>query len=158
MMSSVARFQLSYQRHLKPSFIKLTKSKVISVQILEPKWEKAKKWENIFWDAKRGNKIIINRGRFQGLQIGVRGITNRGSLRDFKSGQKDYKLGLRFQIGARGITNRGSLRYFKSGQKDYKLGQKDFKSGQGLQIDTEQLSILFKFSSDNKLSSNIAIF
>ena len=138
MMSPVARvksiktkshFQLSYQRHLKPSFIKLTKSEVVSVQIPVPKWEKTKKQENFFWATKRGNKMITNRGRFQGLKIGARGITNRGSLRDFKSGQKDYKL-----------------------------GQKDFKSGQGLQIDTEQLSILFKFSSDNKLSSDIAIF
>ena len=48
--------------------------------------------------TKRCNKEITNRGRFQGLQIGSRGITNRGSLRDFKSGQRDYKLGLGFQI------------------------------------------------------------
>ena len=39
---------------------------------------------------------ITNRGRFQGLQIGARGITSRGSLRDFKSGQKDYKSGQGF--------------------------------------------------------------
>ena len=32
-------------------------------------------------------------------------ITNRG--RDYKSGQMDYKLGQGLQIGARGVTNRG---------------------------------------------------
>ena len=40
--------------------------------------------------TKRANKGITNRGRFYGLQIGVRGITNRGSLRYFKSGQGFY--------------------------------------------------------------------
>ena len=39
----------------------------------------------------RGNKEITNLGRFYGLQIKARGITNRGSLRDFESGRKDYK-------------------------------------------------------------------
>ena len=43
--------------------------------------------------TKRGNKGITILGRFYGLQIRVRRITNRGSLRDFQSGQKDYKLG-----------------------------------------------------------------
>ena len=53
-----------------------------------------------------------NRGRFQGLQIRARKITNRGSLRDFKLRKKDYKSGQRFQIGAKRfqvgaeITNR----------------------------------------------------
>ena len=32
-------------------------------------------------------------------------------------------------MGARRITNKGSLRNFKSGQKGYKSGQRDFKSG-----------------------------
>ena len=41
--------------------------------------------------TKRGNKGIANRGRFYELQIGARGTANRDSLRDFKSGQKDYK-------------------------------------------------------------------
>ena len=75
--------------------IRITKSKVIHVQIPVPKWEK------IFWVTKRGNKGITNRGRFYGFRIGARGITNRVSFRDFKSGQKDYKLGLRFQIRAK---------------------------------------------------------
>ena len=43
--------------------------------------------------TKRGNKGITNLVRFYGLQIRVRRITDRGSLRDFQSGQKDYKLG-----------------------------------------------------------------
>ena len=71
--------------------------------------------------TKRGNKRITNRRRFYGLQIGARGFTNRGSLRDFKLGQRDFKSGQRLQIGAREITNQG----------------RDFKSGQGLQIGAE---------------------
>ena len=47
---------------------------------------KTKKWENIFWVTKRGNKGIINRGRFYLLQIKAIGITNRDSHRDFKLG------------------------------------------------------------------------
>ena len=57
-------------------------------------------------------------------------MTNRGSLKDFKLGEKVYKPGQgfqigsrRFQIGGRVITNWG----------------KDFKSGQELQIGAEQL-------------------
>ena len=50
--------------------------------------------------TKRGNKVITNREKFLELQIGARGLTNTGSLRDFKLGQKDYKSGQRFQIGA----------------------------------------------------------
>ena len=38
-----------------------------------------------------GIKGITNLGRFYGLQIRAWGITIRGSLRDFKSGQKYYK-------------------------------------------------------------------
>ena len=69
---------------------------------------------------------------------GNKGITNRGRFQGL-------------QIGARGITNRGSLRDFKSGQKNYKSGQRlqieareiinrgwDFKLGHGLQIGAEQ--------------------
>ena len=60
--------------------------------------------------TKPGNKEITNRGRFQGLQI-----------------------------RARGITNRGSLRYFTSRQKDHKSEERDFKSRQRLQIEQERL-------------------
>ena len=59
----------------------------------------------------------------------ARGITNRSSLSDLKSGQKDYKSGQgfqiggkRFQIGAQ-ITNRG--------KRDYKLRQ-GFQIGAGI--------------------------
>ena len=51
---------------------------------------------------------------------GNKGIANRGSLKDFKSVQKDWKLEQVFQIGAKRfqigteITNRGS--------RDYKPG------------------------------------
>ena len=67
--------------------------------------------------TKRGNKGIRNWGMCQGLQIGERGITNRGSLRDFISGQKEYKLEQGFQIGAKRfqiwaeITNRRKTDY-----------------------------------------------
>ena len=64
------------------------------------------------------------------MQIEAREIINRGSLRDFKLKQKDYKLGQgfqirtkRFQIGA-DITNRG---------------ERDYQPGQGLEIGVEHL-------------------
>ena len=41
------------------------------------------------------------------------GITKRGSFRDFKSGQRDFRLGQRLQTGAREISNHG--RDYKSG-------------------------------------------
>ena len=69
-------------------------------------------------------------------KTGPRGITNRDSVKDFKSGQKDYKLeqkfqiwAKRFQIGAE-ITNRGKI---------------DYKPGRGLQIGAEH-SLPFKKS------------
>ena len=67
-----------------------------------------KKLEKNVWVAKQGNKKITNRGRFEELEIGARKITNRGSFSDFKLRQK--------------LSNRG---------------KRDFKSGQGLQIDEE---------------------
>ena len=48
-------------------------------------------------------------------------MSNRA--RDFKLGKRGFKLGQRLEIGAREITNQGKV----------------FKSGQGLQIGTEQL-------------------
>ena len=56
---------------------------------------KKRKSEKKFWVTKRG---------ITGLQIGARGITNRDSFRDFKSGQKDDKSGQRLPIGAREIS------------------------------------------------------
>ena len=96
--------------------IQITKSKVIDAQIPATKREKTKKFEKF---------SELQNGAIRGLQIGAKGITNRSSLRDFKPGQKDYKSGAkRFQIGAK-ITN---------------WGKRGFKSGQGLQIDAQQLS------------------
>ena len=86
--------------------------------------------------TKWGNKRITNRGRFQGLQTRARGITNRGSLRDFKSGQKDYKSGQIFQIRAK---------KFQIGTEITKWGR-DFKSGQGLQIGAEPAWFCYFFS------------
>ena len=64
--------------------IRITKSKVSHVQIPLPKWEKTKTCEKNYW---------VTNGAIRGLQIWAKGITNKGSFRDFKSGQKDYKLG-----------------------------------------------------------------
>ena len=54
---------------------------------------------------------ITNPGRFQGLQVGAKEITIMGSLRDYKSGNKDYKSRQGVQIGTR----------------DYKTGAGDYK-------------------------------
>ena len=59
----------------------------------------------IFLKTKRGYKRITNRGRFQGLQIRARKITNY-SFKDFKSGQGFQIKSKRFQIEAE-ITNMG---------------------------------------------------
>ena len=90
--------------------------------------------------TKQGNKGITNREKFQGLHIGVRGFTNRGSLMDSKSEQQEYKLGQRdfksrqrLQTGTGVITNRRRV----------------FKSGQGLQIGAEHYSltpVMIRFS------------
>ena len=72
-MSSVARVKfcktkIIFRYHTKGisnqvSSNSATKSKVIHIQIPLPKWEKTKKWENVFWVTKRGNKGITNRGK-----------------------------------------------------------------------------------------------
>ena len=69
--------------------------------------------------TKRGNKEITNRGKVQGLQIGERVITNRGSFRDFKSRRK--------------ITN--------PGKEISNRGNRDYKPGQGLQIGAEHMDL-----------------
>ena len=84
----------------------------------------------MFWVAKRGNKRNTNRSMFQRLQTGARGIRNRGSFRDFKSGQKDDKSGQRdfsseqrLQIEAKGISKRG--RDYKSVQNKNSVNTKN---------------------------------
>ena len=57
---------------------------------------------------KQSNKGITDPNRFQKLKIGARGITNRDSLREFKSGQKDYE----------------SQQGYKTGQKRLQIGVK----------------------------------
>ena len=69
---------------------------------------------------------ITKRGSFYELQIGERGITNRGKLKDFKSGK-------RLQIEAREITNQ----------------DRGFKSGQGLQIGAEHHCLKEKIEKSN---------
>ena len=71
--------------------IRITKSNVIHVQILLPKWKKTEKVGNNFWLTKRDNERITDRDRFKGLHIGARGIINRDSFGDFKSGQYSFK-------------------------------------------------------------------
>ena len=51
----------------------------------------------------------------------MRGISNTGSLRDFKSGQKGYKTEQGFQIVARRFQIGAEITY--RGKRDYKLGQ-----------------------------------
>ena len=81
--------------------IRITKSKVIHVQIPVPKWEKNEKVGKDFLD-----------GAIKGLQIGV-------SFRDYRSGQEGVQIGAALRISSRGkkITNRG--RDFKSVQAQW---------------------------------------
>ena len=81
--------------------IRITKSKVINVQIPVPKWEKTKKW---------GKFSGLQNGAMRRLQTGVgfrdyksekEGLQIGGNFRDFKLGQRDYKSGQGFQIGAK---------------------------------------------------------
>ena len=58
-------------------------------------------------------------------------MTNRGSFRNFKLGQKNYKLGQGFKIRAE-ITSKG---------------KRDFKSGQGWQIKAEHFLSMYNFLS-----------
>ena len=53
--------------------------------------KKPKKLEINFWLTKRDNERITDRDRFKGLHIGARGIINRDSFGDFKSGQYNFK-------------------------------------------------------------------
>ena len=70
-------------------------------------------------------------GMFWGIQIGTRKNANMGSLRDFKSGQKVYKLGQRCQIGAKRFQIVAEITH---GAK------RDSKPGQGLQIGAETIN------------------
>ena len=80
--------------------------------------------------TRRGNKGITNPARFKGLH------TNRGK-KDYKWRElKGFKMGAkRLQNGAREITNRG----------------RDFKSGQGFQINAEQFKLVFLFGASVRI-------
>ena len=68
--------------------------------------------------------------KFSGLQNGaIRGLQIGKGFRDYKSGQKKYKLGQGFQIEAK---------RFEIGAEIANRGNKDFKLGQGLQIGAEE--------------------
>ena len=69
----------------------------------------------------------------------------RSGQKDYKLGQRDFKSGQRVQIGARGISNRGrnyksgqglqiGAKRFQIGAEMTNWGKRDFKSGQELQI------------------------
>ena len=62
---------------------------------------------------------ITNQGRFQGLQVGARGITYRSSLRDFKLGQKYYNS--RQGLEVKSLEIEAEITY--RGKRDYRLGQ-----------------------------------
>ena len=66
---------------------------------------------DILGTLKRGKKEVTNWGRFQGLQIGTRSITNRGNLRISNQSNKITNRGRDFKLGQK-ISNRG---------RDYKL-------------------------------------
>ena len=66
---------------------------------------------------------ITNPGRFWGIQIGTRKIANMGSLRDFKSGQKVYKLGTTMSNRSKEISNRG---------RDHPWGKERLQTGTGI--------------------------
>ena len=87
--------------------IRITKSKVIYVQIPVPKWEKTKKWEKFSG---------LQKETMRGLQIGA-------GFRDYRSEQEGLQIG-----AALGISSRG---------KEITNWDRDFKSGQGLQIGAE---------------------
>ena len=89
--------------------IRITKSKVIHIQIPVPKWEKTKKWENISG---------LKNGAIRGLQIGA-------GFRDYKSEQEQIEAALKISNWSKKITNRG---------KEISNRGRYYKSGQGLQI------------------------
>ena len=88
---------------------------------------KDKKREKTSWITKQGSKGITNWGRFSALQVGAREITNRGSFRDFKSGNKIINWG-------KEISNRG---------RDFKSGQDGFQMGTGITNRCRTLSSMF---------------
>ena len=98
--------------------IRITKSKVIHIQIPVQKWEKLKSGKKFSGLQKGAISVLLIEEDFRdyqsgqdGLQIGEalrisnwgQKITIRG--RDLKLGQRDFKLGQRLQIGARRISN-----------------------------------------------------
>ena len=97
--------------------IRITKLKVIHVQIPASKWEKTKKW---------GKKFGLHNGAIRRLYIGA-------GFRDYRSKQERLQIGEALEISNRDkkITNRGW---------DFKLEQRDFKSGKRLQIGTRGIS------------------
>ena len=97
--------------------IRITKSKVIHVQIPVSKWEKTKKWENFFG---------LHNGAIRRLHIGA-------GFRDYRSREEAEQIGTALEISNRGkkITNRGW---------DFKSEQRDFKSGQKLQTGARVIS------------------
>ena len=121
MMSSVARIKfikrkVIFRYHTKGVSNQVSsksdnKIKSIHVQFLLPKWEKTKKWETFSG---------LQNGGIKGLQIGT-------GFSDYKLGQEGLQIRVALGISNWGkkITNRG---------RNFKLGQRDFKSGQRLQI------------------------
>ena len=110
---------VSYQRHLKSSFIKFVsqnqKSFMFKFQYQYGKKQKSGK-----------NFSSVQNRAIRGLQIGA-------SFRDYKLGQERLHIGAAWGISNWGkkIANRG---------RDFKLQQRDFKLGQRLQIEVRGIS------------------
>ena len=77
--------------------------------------------------TKWGSKGITNRIRFYWLQIGERGITNEGSLRDFKSEKKFTNWGRDLILGQRDFKSKLKLQ----------IMSREYMPGKGLQISAE---------------------
>ena len=73
------------------------------------------------WKSGTNISGLLN-GAIRGLQIQARKISNRGSFRDFKSGERDFKLRQILKIGVRWISN----------------WDRNYESGKGLQFGAEQ--------------------
>ena len=94
--------------------IRITKSKVIHIQVPVTKWKKTKKWEKISG---------LRNGAIRELQIWADFRDSKSGLVGLQIGQlKGFKIGAkRFQIWAK-ITNRGKS-HFKDRGRDYKSVQ-----------------------------------
>ena len=112
---------------------RIAKSKIIHVQTPVPKLGK----------TKSGRKISgLQNGTIRGLHIGARGITNRGSFRDFRSRQKDCKSrqeGFQNQYRTQGTLGRVRGRNLN---KNMQVGSTSGYDENNLGLTTAKISLL----------------